>query len=441
MTVTFWMGIPPEVHAAALAGPGPGSLMAAAGSWAALSAQYASAAADLTVQLDVVQSVAWQGPSAESYVGAHAPFVAWLAKTSAEYAHVAAAHEATAAAYVTALATMPTPPELAANHAIHAVLSATNFFGINSIPIALNEADYVRMWIQAATTMSVYEAATAVALSSAPRSTPPPVLLKAGIGEAGGIPPIPPFPPSWLAALLAVLSQVLSALYEVALVVYEVLYVTVILLAEALFTLGALLFEALGVLVNFLGEALITLLAVLLDNIVLVLALAGVVGVVGAGLVMGGVVAAGIGAAIAVPIAVPLGVAGGGDFQSRRDEELADAGETTTPKTAAETTTAPVSKSMTPNKGEGLQVTADKKCSPATQLATPAVTLGSDRGAGVFGFAGTIGNKPVGAPAGLATLDGADGFGSGPRVPMLPASWDADVIGTTIDRQLVSVMA
>ncbi|OBJ85993.1 PPE family protein [Mycobacterium paragordonae] len=189
MTAPVWMAFPPEVHSALLnSGPGPGPLLAAAGAWNSLSSEYIAVAEELSALVAAVQTQAWQGSAGASYGAANAPYVAWLTRAAADAAAAAAQHEIAAAAYAAAQASMPSLGELAANHATHAVLMATNFFGINTVPIAVNEADYVRMWTQAATTMVAYEELSATAMAAVPQTSAAPPIVKAAPAAASSDP-------------------------------------------------------------------------------------------------------------------------------------------------------------------------------------------------------------------------------------------------------------
>ena len=205
VSTPVWMAFPPEVHSALLSnGPGPGPLLVAATAWNAMGSEYMAVAEELREVLAAVQAGAWDGPTAQAYVAAHAPYLAWLGQASAHSIELASRHATAATAYLTAVAAMPTLFELTAHHAAHQVLVATNFLGINTIAISLNEANYVRMWIQAAAVMSTYQTATTASLASAPQLSPAPPIRNSNVPAAAAGPwlPLPADQQNWIYQLL-----------------------------------------------------------------------------------------------------------------------------------------------------------------------------------------------------------------------------------------------
>lgn len=183
----IWHAVPPEVHSTLLnVGGTPAGITAAGASWTDLAAQYAAAIAELEGILSYIQA-SYQGPSAQQFVAAHQPMLIWLADNVTKASGAAAAHTAIAAAYGSAVATMPTMPELIENHVTHGVLEATNFFGVNAVPIGMNEADYVRMWIQAGDVMGAWDGASTAGVDTIVETPPSPITLIPGVGESGSI--------------------------------------------------------------------------------------------------------------------------------------------------------------------------------------------------------------------------------------------------------------
>jgi PPE-repeat protein len=170
------------------AGPGPGSLAAAAAAWDDLAAELHSAAASYRSVISGLTVGRWLGPSSLTMAAAFGPYVAWTAGAAAR-AQEAASHARLAVEIYEAAFAMTVPPTaVIANRVQLATLVATNFFGQNSPAIAANEAEYGAMWAQDAAAMYEYAANSAEAADVTPFATAPQVTDVGGLtGQATAV--------------------------------------------------------------------------------------------------------------------------------------------------------------------------------------------------------------------------------------------------------------
>ena len=154
--------LPPEINSARMyAGPGAGSMVAAAAAWNGLAAELQSGAAAYGSVISGLTGGPWLGPSSMAMAAAAAPYVTWM-RASAGQAELAATQAlAAAGAHEAAFAATVSPPEIAANRAQLMTLVATNIFGQNTPAIAATEAQYGEMWAQDAAAMYGYAASSA----------------------------------------------------------------------------------------------------------------------------------------------------------------------------------------------------------------------------------------------------------------------------------------
>ncbi|SPM26950.1 PPE family protein, partial [Mycobacterium terramassiliense] len=156
--------LPPEINSGRMyAGPGAGSMMAAASAWDGLATELSLTATGYTSAVTELTSSPWLGPAAQAMVAAATPYISWLSSAAALAEQTANQARAAAAAFETAFALTVPPPVVTANRVLLMTLVATNFFGQNFPAIAATEAQYAEMWAQDATAMYGYAGASAVA--------------------------------------------------------------------------------------------------------------------------------------------------------------------------------------------------------------------------------------------------------------------------------------
>ena len=176
-----YLALTPDINAARIEGPGESSLILGGAAMTGLGTAVAAAAATVSASVSTLAAAGWTGASGVSTAASFAPNVAWMSTHAAKLAAIGTKHVAFAQAYRTANLMIPKVPLVAENQFEHITLQATNFMGINGIPIAANRGVYQGYWTAAGTAMNTYEAIGAMESVPIPAEPPPPITTM-GIG-------------------------------------------------------------------------------------------------------------------------------------------------------------------------------------------------------------------------------------------------------------------
>ena len=168
--------LPPEVTSAMIyAGPGSGSMMAAAAAWNGIAAELTSAATGYDQIVTQLAGEEWLGPASASMASAAQPYVQWMTTTAGQAEEAATQAQNAAAAYETVLGSVVPPPLIALNRTELAQAMATNVLGQNNGIISQLEAQYQEFWAQNSAAMYNYAGQSAAAAKVTPYQNAPTV--------------------------------------------------------------------------------------------------------------------------------------------------------------------------------------------------------------------------------------------------------------------------
>ena len=103
--------LPPEINSARMyAGPGSGSMLAAASAWNGLATELHSGASSYGSVISELTGESWLGPSSTAMEAAATPYVAWMNAAAGQAEQTAAQARAAASAYQSAFAMTVPPP-------------------------------------------------------------------------------------------------------------------------------------------------------------------------------------------------------------------------------------------------------------------------------------------------------------------------------------------